>query len=92
MVPRVLKVLAKRQGTPLTQFRKPPLHTDICNVVIFGETGAGKSSVVNLITEGRARARISPDALGCTFEVTVYEHDIVTQNGILKLKLFDTPG
>ncbi|KAF8552002.1 P-loop containing nucleoside triphosphate hydrolase protein [Imleria badia] len=35
------------------------------NVILFGETGAGKSSVVNLLA-GKEVARTSPDIDGCT--------------------------
>ncbi|KAG1884530.1 P-loop containing nucleoside triphosphate hydrolase protein [Suillus subluteus] len=66
-------------------------RTDICNVVFFGQTGAGKSSLINLITKTQAMPT-SPDARGCTIETTVYEHDIVTQDRILKVQLFDTAG
>ncbi|KAG2134459.1 P-loop containing nucleoside triphosphate hydrolase protein [Suillus clintonianus] len=64
---------------------------DTCNVVIFGQTGAGKSSLVNLITWTQA-SPTSPDTKGCTTESTVYEHDAVTQNKTLKVQLFDTVG
>jgi predicted GTPase len=62
------------------------------NVVIFGETGAGKSSVVNLITGGQVPQAVSSDALGYTAETTVYDHDIFFEEKVLKVKLFDTPG
>ena len=67
------------------------LHRTACNVVIFGERGAGKSSLVNLIARTQT-APTSRDALGCTTETNVYERDVVIQNKILKVKLFDTPG
>ncbi|KAG2157256.1 P-loop containing nucleoside triphosphate hydrolase protein [Suillus clintonianus] len=66
-------------------------RTDTCNIVIIGDSGAGKSSLVNLITRTQT-ARTSDDTMGCTTETTVYEHDFVTQDKILKLQLFDTPG
>ncbi|KAG1774681.1 hypothetical protein EV702DRAFT_1008623 [Suillus placidus] len=65
-------------------------RTDTCNV-IFGETGSGKSSLVNLIT-GKEKAPTSPDATGCTTEPTVYEHDVTTQNKTVKVQLFNTAG
>ncbi|KAG2337539.1 P-loop containing nucleoside triphosphate hydrolase protein, partial [Suillus weaverae] len=61
------------------------------NIVIFGETGAGKSSLVNLIT-GTQSAPTSSDAMGCTTKTNVYEHDVVIQSKTLKVKLFDTAG
>lgn len=65
--------------------------TDSCSVVIFGETGAGKSSLVNLITRTEA-APTSPDAMGCTNGTKEYMHDISIQDKILKVKLLDTAG
>jgi hypothetical protein len=44
-----------------------------------------------LIT-GKEKALTSPDALGCTTEPTVYEHDVVVQNKSVKVQLFDTVG
>jgi len=66
-------------------------RTYACNVVIFGETGVGKSSLVNLIARTQ-KARTSPDALGCTTKTEVY--DVLIQNNFktLKVKLFDTAG
>ncbi|KAG2104401.1 P-loop containing nucleoside triphosphate hydrolase protein [Suillus discolor] len=65
--------------------------TDTCSVVIFGEAGAGKSSLVNLITKSN-RAPTSCDTMGCTAETTMYEHEVLVKNQTLKVKLFDTPG
>jgi tRNA U34 5-carboxymethylaminomethyl modifying GTPase MnmE/TrmE len=64
-------------------------HTDTCNVVVFGETGAGKSSLINLVA-GSQTALTSRDAMGCTTETNVY--DVLIQNETLKVKLFDTVG
>jgi len=57
------------------------------NVLIFGETGAGKSSVVNAVN-GADVAAVSQDANGCTFQSTPYEVKIegATYN------LYDTAG
>ncbi|KAG2140959.1 P-loop containing nucleoside triphosphate hydrolase protein [Suillus bovinus] len=64
---------------------------DTYNIVIFGQTGAGKSSLVNLITRTQA-VPTSLDAEGCTTQTTVYEHGVVVQNRTLKVQLFDTAG
>ena len=57
------------------------------NIIIFGETGVGKSSVINLIA-GQKRAHISNDALGCTFQ---YQRHIVTLDG-MPFAFWDTTG
>ena len=57
------------------------------NVVIFGETGTGKSSLINMIA-GRDIAPISNGALGCTFENVGHN---VTIDG-LPITLWDTAG
>ncbi|KIJ61878.1 hypothetical protein HYDPIDRAFT_158845 [Hydnomerulius pinastri MD-312] len=59
----------------------------IPNIVIFGESGVGKSSVINLITGGPL-AKTSNDALGCTFRHDRHE---VTLKGT-KYCLWDTAG
>jgi len=57
------------------------------NVVIFGETGAGKSSLTNLIV-GEDVAETSSGAMGCTFESKSYEVEV---EGV-PLVLWDTSG
>ncbi|TFK22236.1 P-loop containing nucleoside triphosphate hydrolase protein [Coprinopsis marcescibilis] len=57
------------------------------NVVVFGETGVGKSSVINMITGGDS-ARVSSEAKGCTVTSKAYE---VSIGGCL-YKLWDTAG
>ncbi|KAG1850180.1 hypothetical protein F4604DRAFT_1593096, partial [Suillus subluteus] len=60
------------------------------NVIIFGESGAGKSSLVNLITR-KDVAGISCNAKGCT--AAVNEHEILIQSETLKsYNVFDTVG
>ncbi|XP_037032054.1 uncharacterized protein LOC119071289 [Bradysia coprophila] len=41
------------------------------NVIIFGESGSGKSSLVNLLL-GQERANVSDKAVGCTFNFQEY--------------------
>lgn len=60
---------------------------DCYNVVIFGEAGAGKSSVINLIA-GEEIAETSSQATGCTFENKPYRVDVCGKS----LKLWDTSG
>ncbi|KAG2030669.1 P-loop containing nucleoside triphosphate hydrolase protein [Suillus americanus] len=72
-----------------TAVGEPPHRTDTCNVVIFGESGAGKSSLVNLIA-GTNTAVTSSDTGGCTTGAN--PHDILIQNETLKVRLFDTAG
>ncbi|KAG1758002.1 P-loop containing nucleoside triphosphate hydrolase protein [Suillus lakei] len=57
------------------------------NVVIFGETGSGKSSVINVIAQKRL-AKTSNDAPGCTSEPQSYSVEISGQ----KFALIDTAG
>jgi tRNA U34 5-carboxymethylaminomethyl modifying GTPase MnmE/TrmE len=62
------------------------------NVIIFGETGAGKSSVVNLIA-GEDLANVSSSAVGCTLDSTSY--DLVlsdAQDRSHHIRVFDTVG
>lgn len=65
--------------------------TDTYNIVIFGETGAGKSSLVNLIV-GSETAPASCDAEGCTAETQEYIYDLVIHGKTSKVKFFDTAG
>jgi len=65
---------------------------ETCNIVVFGETGAGKSSLINLVTKEHT-ALTSCDTMGCTTRTNVYDLSIEsTQSNLLKVKLFDTPG
>ncbi|KAG1897024.1 P-loop containing nucleoside triphosphate hydrolase protein [Suillus fuscotomentosus] len=57
------------------------------NVVIFGETGSGKSSIINTITKNQL-AKTTNDADGCTSSVQRYPVDFSGQRFVL----FDTAG
>ncbi|KAF8336741.1 P-loop containing nucleoside triphosphate hydrolase protein [Amanita rubescens] len=57
------------------------------NVIVFGETGAGKSSLVNLIA-GSSVAQISSRSAGCTFQSTCFPVNI----GNKQFNLYDTAG
>jgi hypothetical protein len=57
------------------------------NIVIFGETGTGKSSLINMLSDEEA-ATVSNLAVGCTFESSPYTVHI---NGKL-YTLWDTAG
>ncbi|KAF8552605.1 P-loop containing nucleoside triphosphate hydrolase protein, partial [Imleria badia] len=57
------------------------------NVVFIGESGSGKSSVINLIADHN-HAVVSPDGMPCTSDFIVYD---VTIEG-RRYRLWDTPG
>ncbi|KAF8970951.1 P-loop containing nucleoside triphosphate hydrolase protein [Flammula alnicola] len=59
------------------------------NVIIFGETGTGKSSLVNMIA-GKDLAEVSSQALGCTFSSRHY--DVSIDIGSKTYRLWDTCG
>lgn len=66
---------------------KMPVEVGRRNVIIFGETGAGKSSLVNMISEVEV-AGTSSAASGCTFQSHPYEVDIAGK----PFRLWDTAG
>ena len=57
------------------------------NIILFGETGVGKSSVINLIA-GRQIAQISADVLGCTMSFKPYTFPVQGRT----LHIWDTVG
>ncbi|KAG8214127.1 hypothetical protein J3R82DRAFT_10890 [Butyriboletus roseoflavus] len=62
------------------------------NVLIFGETGVGKSSVINLIA-GERLADVSAGASSCTMEATSYDVVLTDNQGVgHHIRLFDTVG
>ncbi|KIJ57529.1 hypothetical protein HYDPIDRAFT_104123, partial [Hydnomerulius pinastri MD-312] len=66
---------------------EPQLISTRANIVLFGETGAGKSSVVNLIL-GSDVARTSPDARSCTMDAKQYDVTIEGKD----FRIYDTVG
>ncbi|KIJ67597.1 hypothetical protein HYDPIDRAFT_108459 [Hydnomerulius pinastri MD-312] len=62
-------------------------NTRLTNVVLFGEAGVGKSSVINLIA-GEKIAHTNGNARGCTLQSQEYKLEI----GAMQLRLFDTVG
>lgn len=62
------------------------------NVLVVGETGVGKSSVINLIA-GEQLADVSSSASGCTLEATSYDVVLSDNQGVgHHIRLFDTVG
>jgi len=57
------------------------------NIILFGETGVGKSSVINLIA-GRQIAETSPDVRGCTMSFKPYTFPV----GGRTFHIWDTVG
>ena len=57
------------------------------NVVLAGETGVGKSSLINLIVN-RTIAGVSDDSVGCTSEIQNY-HAVIGKDSF---EIWDTPG
>ncbi|KAG9317763.1 P-loop containing nucleoside triphosphate hydrolase protein [Chiua virens] len=57
------------------------------HVILFGETGVGKSSLVNLLA-GWDVADISPDSVACTLASTEYQFQL----GPATIRLWDTVG
>ncbi|KAN0076721.1 P-loop containing nucleoside triphosphate hydrolase protein [Tylopilus felleus] len=57
------------------------------NIVLFGQTGSGKSSVINLIA-GRQKAETSNGAAGCTMSFKPYSFPL----GNRTLHIWDTVG
>jgi GTPase Era involved in 16S rRNA processing len=57
------------------------------NVILFGEAGSGKSSLVNMIV-GKDIAKVSNDATGCTFKNDAYKATIDDTTFVI----YDTAG
>ncbi|KAI9574369.1 P-loop containing nucleoside triphosphate hydrolase protein, partial [Boletus coccyginus] len=57
------------------------------HVILFGESGVGKSSLVNLLA-GWHVAEVSPDSVACTLTATEYQFQL----GATTIRLWDTVG
>ncbi|KZP20469.1 hypothetical protein FIBSPDRAFT_932176 [Athelia psychrophila] len=83
----------KTSSSPTLNSSDP--RTDMrANIILFGESGVGKSSLVNMITgkdskDGKNYAQTSEDATGCTFESTPYDVDLPD---FPALRIWDTAG
>ncbi|KAF9444545.1 hypothetical protein P691DRAFT_677374 [Macrolepiota fuliginosa MF-IS2] len=58
------------------------------NIILFGESGSGKSSIVNMLSTNEHVADISSGAKGCTFKSRDFEVDVLGQ----PMTLWDTAG
>ncbi|KAI6139345.1 P-loop containing nucleoside triphosphate hydrolase protein [Pisolithus tinctorius] len=76
--------LIKTHAKPLLPPNTPPKEI---NVILLGQTGVGKSSIVNLIA-GQHIARVSPDTDVCTMSSTEYRFEM----GAHDFRIWDTAG
>ena len=60
-------------------------------MILFGETGVGKSSVINLMA-GAEVASTSPNLEGCTLEATEYSFTLPGHSGDMTFCIYDTVG
>jgi predicted GTPase len=74
-------------SAPTTTPRTTTQSRPIPNVILFGESGVGKSSIINMINE-QAKAPVSDSATGETFHNTSYEMTIFDST----VRVFDTSG
>ncbi|KAI5991122.1 P-loop containing nucleoside triphosphate hydrolase protein [Pisolithus albus] len=76
--------LIKKHAKPLLP---PGFLSKEVNIILVGQTGTGKSSLVNLIA-GQHIAGTSPDADVCTVSSTEYRFEV----GAHDFRIWDTPG
>jgi len=67
---------------------KALMTVDKSNIILFGESGAGKSSVVNMLSTDEHTADISSGARGCTFESRSFDVDVLGH----PMTIWDTAG
>ncbi|KAI6131132.1 hypothetical protein EDD16DRAFT_1539175 [Pisolithus croceorrhizus] len=73
---------------------KPAAATSVrpdLTVLVMGETGTGKSSVVNLLVGTRV-AKISPDAKPCTLKTVKYEATIRGRGAQMSVHIWEVRG
>ncbi len=58
------------------------------NIVLFGESGVGKSSIINMLLMGKEVAKVNNDGKACTLENKAYELSINN----LAFRIHDTTG
>ncbi|OAX31252.1 P-loop containing nucleoside triphosphate hydrolase protein [Rhizopogon vinicolor AM-OR11-026] len=66
---------------------EPTIVSPPINIIVFGESGVGKSSVINMLTEEPVAA-VSNQAVGCTYKSTKYRATIDDREVVL----YDTAG
>ncbi|KDQ62068.1 hypothetical protein JAAARDRAFT_203290, partial [Jaapia argillacea MUCL 33604] len=71
----------------MVEFKGQEKPCPSANVIIFGESGVGKSSIVNMVA-GEEVAKTSGDLLGCTSESNHYAVKLSDRT----INLFDTAG
>ncbi|KAG6868664.1 hypothetical protein C0993_012469 [Termitomyces sp. T159_Od127] len=85
---------SKRGGSEQPSFARKERPYTAPNVLFFGETGVGKSSVINMLA-GKEIAETSGDALGHTFENIGYNiriPSISDTKSIEEIMVWDTAG
>ncbi|KAN0091381.1 P-loop containing nucleoside triphosphate hydrolase protein [Tylopilus felleus] len=76
--------MSQRKGASVIEPTRPSPRR---NIVVFGESGVGKSSLINLIA-GQSIAATSNDVQGCTSRHTKYELQVEDT----PYAIWDTPG
>ena len=89
--PSAAEQVPSADNRTLPSKESPTLHPqaidDTPNIIIFGETGVGKSSLINMIA-ATTSAAVSNAAIGCTFESAPYDAELSNR----KYHLWDTAG